>query len=163
MATKTRKSNPIKVDLVNSTITVYKTFYAKACIFGSDEYRLLKKVLNENPGTDWKIEIKQQKKNANRKSYKNLSMERMENYIILKDGENSPNHREFKQVKKASSIHSSPFTAVRKWFTETYEDYNDFKAVLGIAETPELDENGKPNLEIMENKESVQKKGSATK
>lgn len=153
----TRKSNPIIVDLIASTITVSKSFYKKASMYGSDEYHMLKTVLNEQPNADWKIVFKEIKNSTKRKTYKNLTLENMEKYILLKEKEGSPKVAEFRKVIEASDIQPSPFAAIRKWFIENYSGYDDFDT-LGTTEEDKQD--GKADLKIVD---KDTKKGRATK
>lgn len=109
------KTNII-VSIENRTLTVSKTFYKRASIYGTNEYRQLRQATNENQG--FKIEIKSTEK----KTYKDLTFDRMADYIKTQpDCENRM--REFEAVKKIAEAKGSKYPLTKKWFLVTYPEY----------------------------------------
>lgn len=103
---------------------VTKAFAKQARIFGTPEYREWKEFLNENPG--FKMATKTIKKNANKRTYKNLTYANMERF--LKYQENAEDLlKEFNIKKEAASIQQNPYRAVLAWFLKTFPDYDDYK------------------------------------
>ena len=83
--------NKITLNIENRTLNVSKAFYKRASIYGTDEYRQLKKATDENHG--FKVEIKSPEK----KTYKDLTFNRMADYIkTQRDSEDRM--REFEAV-----------------------------------------------------------------
>ena len=69
------KKNAVAVNPIAKTITISKAYYKKACIYGTSEYYEFRTVLSENEGftVDFKV--------IEKKTYKSLTFERMEEYI----------------------------------------------------------------------------------
>ena len=69
------KKNAVAVNPIAKTITISKAYYKKACIYGTSEYYEFRTVLSENEGftVDFKV--------IEKKTYKDLTFERMEEYI----------------------------------------------------------------------------------
>ena len=117
------KKNAI-VTIDDTTAQVTKAFEKQARIFGTDEYKLWKAYRADFPGA--KMVTKTIKKNANKRTYKNLTYGNMERFFqSQKDGDQLL--KEFKQKKAEAAIQSSPYRAVLAWFLEKNPNYDDYK------------------------------------
>ena len=112
----TKKNCAAVVDPINETITITKAYYKKACIFGSAEYYELRQIRAENVG--FAIEFKAIEK----KTYKDLTFERMAEYI-----ETQPNSEKqlivFEAVKHVAEKKGSKYPLTKKWFLKNYPEY----------------------------------------
>ena len=149
MSKTTIKLNPAK-----NTIIVSKTFYNKAITYGTPEYRVLHRVMKENP--DFTIEFK----TSDKKTYNGLDFKCMEEYILTQD--NSQERLvEFRAVMATAKTKRAKYPLTKKWFFATYPEYkentivasekalNDVRAEMAKAETPAL------NLEALKNQGAV--------
>ena len=111
------KSNII-VDAIGNTITVSKSFYKRASVYGSAEYAELRKAMLENPS--FHIEFKSSEK----KTYSGLSLARMEAYIKT---QNNSKERliEFEAIKTTSKARGGKYPMTKKWFFKTYPEYKE--------------------------------------
>ena len=114
----------IRVDVVTEKIYVTAAFRKACANIESDEYTLLQIIKSENP--TFKVEERSIKKNPNKESYRGLTYEYMERYILLHDGENSDVMDEYKELRLIAECHSISFPKIRDWFLETYPDVKNF-------------------------------------
>lgn len=118
------KKNAITLNPINETIGVTKAFYQKACIYGTDEYYLLKQARAEEP--EYTIVFKSSKKN----SYNNLDYKSMEAHInhTFKDDKEALKAAiaEYAEMKEYAKARKSAYPIMKKWFLEKYKDeYNE--------------------------------------
>ena len=73
--------NSLKLDFDRPAIIMDRTFAAKAKDTNSDEYRHLQEVRRDYP--DWKVITRTIKRNPNKETYKGLTYDYMENYILV--------------------------------------------------------------------------------
>ena len=137
------KNTQYEIDFINSKIILTKKFAKAASILNTPEYTALIQIRRENP--DFTIELREIKKKEGKKSYRNLTYERMEDYIITRDGKGSDAHKEFEQVKKLSQIQAGSYGYVKKWFLNKYEA--EFKK----EEEDKQDSSQKPELKLISN------------
>ena len=114
----------IRVDVVKERIYVTAAFRKACANIESDEYTLLQIIKLDNP--TFKVEERSIKKNPNKESYRGLTYEYMERYILLHDGENSDVMDEYKEMRLIAECHSISFPKIRDWFLETYPDVKNF-------------------------------------
>lgn len=76
----------LKVNHQTRTIEMNKTFADKASRFGSDEYNALMLAREQNPGYTTKV-ITRKTTKSDKPSYKGLTYEYMEKYILTHDDE----------------------------------------------------------------------------
>lgn len=106
----------ITMNLTANTLTVSKTFYKKASIFGSAEYYELRQAMIENPS--FKIEFK----TYDKKTYHGLDFDTMTDYI--KSQPNSENQlKVFEAVKRIAKAKNSLYPLTKKWFLNAYPEY----------------------------------------
>ena len=109
----------------NNEAVVTKAFQKQARIFGTDEYKLWREVLKENPGV--KMVTKSIKKNPDKETYKNLTYANMKKYIETQEDAQEL-LAEFEVEKKRASVQTNPYRSVLAWFLQKFENYNEYKA-----------------------------------
>ena len=114
------KNTQYEIDFINSKIILTKKFAKAASILNTPEYTALIQIRRENP--DFTIELREIKKKEGKKSYRNLTYERMEEYIIAREGKDSDALKEFEKVKMLSQVQAGPYAYVKTWFLKKYED-----------------------------------------
>lgn len=129
----------INVNLITETITINKAFYNKSSIYGTDEYKMLKDAIHENP--TFSIIITEVQK----KSYKKLTFKRMEEYILTQDNSEA-NLTEFKAVKEIAKVKGSAYPLTKKWFLAKFPEYklnevseNETVTIIKKSETTKED------------------------
>lgn len=110
-----------EINYNENAIIVSKAFLKEAGVYNSDAYNILKGLRADFP--DFKIEQKEIKKNHHKKTYGKLTYERMEEYILFVEGEDTANLKEFETVKTMATFKASPYAYTKKWFLEKYKDF----------------------------------------
>ena len=111
-----RKNQEIFVDHMNDTIYVSADFIKKAGIPGTYEYETFKIMKNDNPA--YKIERKTV--SSSKKVYKGLTIDRMRDYIALKD---KAAMEDFNHVCAEARVRGHAYPRVKSWFVHKYKDY----------------------------------------
>ena len=110
----------------DTTAQVTKAFEKKACIFGTDEFKLWREYLKIYPKA--KMTTKSIKKNPDRKTNRNLTYQNMEKFLgTLPEAEKLLN--QFEVIKTRSCTQNYPYRFVLEWFEEKvsgYESYGSF-------------------------------------
>ena len=115
----------------DNTAQVTKAFEKKACIFGTDEFKLWREYKAMFPNAV--MTTKSIKKNTNKKTRRNLTFANMAEY--MKTQENSEDLlAEFETMKSRSKIQASPYQYVLSWFEAKFEGYNDLKQFMAQKE-----------------------------
>lgn len=104
---------------------VTKVFAKQARIFGTPEYKLWKEYRKDFP--EAQMVTKTIKKNATKRTYKNLTYANMERFLKSQDNADQL-LKEFKVKKEAAAIQQNPYRAVLAWFLQTFPDYDNYKA-----------------------------------
>ena len=104
---------------------VTKVFAKQARIFGTPEYKLWKEYRKDFP--EAQMVTKTIKKNASKRTYKNLTYANMERFLKSQDNADQL-LKEFKVKKEAAAIQQNPYRAVLAWFLQTFPDYDNYKA-----------------------------------
>lgn len=108
--------NLFSFDFVNNTIIASKTTLKKASVPNSPEYKVLMKMMKQNPA--FTIAEKEIRKSTGKTTYKGLTAAFIQQYIAIQT-----NAAELKeQYEKASEL--GKFPLVRKWFLNTFEGFN---------------------------------------
>lgn len=118
---KLRKESIMKnitVDVMKNTLVVTKAFYKKACVFGSEEFKELHEAMAACPG--YTVEFKMQ--NKARKTYKRLTIARMEEYINTQSNSEA-RAKEFSAVMEVAKAKGSLYPAAKKWFLANYPEF----------------------------------------
>lgn len=115
----------------DNTAQVTKAFEKKACIFGTDEFKMWREYKAMFPKAV--MTTKSIKKNPNKKTRRNLTFANMVEY--MKTQENSEDLlAEFETMKSRSKIQASPYQYVLSWFEAKFEGYNDLKQFMAQKE-----------------------------
>lgn len=112
-----RKSN-VSVNREAKTLTVSKSFYKKASVFGTPECAELAEAEKMFPDFSVVIAI------STKKVYHGLSFERMVDYIITQP--NSVQRlNEMERVMEIAKSKGALYPLTKKWFLHTYPEYKD--------------------------------------
>ena len=113
------------------TAQVTKAFEKKACIYGTDEFKLWREYKKEFPKA--KMQTKSINKNPDQKNRRNMTYPNMEAYI-----KTQPNRdellNEYKTIKERSKIQTSPYQYVLNWFEGKFDGYNDLEQFMAKKE-----------------------------
>ena len=115
----------MKIEVINETTArVSKAFEKNAKIFGTPEYKLWREYLKEFPNAT--MTTKTIKKNADKKTYRNMTYKNME--LFIEAQENSETlKKEFARQRKMSKVQTNPYKAVLAWFCKKFEGFDDYK------------------------------------
>ena len=108
--------NLFAVNFAENTITASKTTLKKASVPHSPEYKALMKLMKQNP--TFTIEEKKIKEATGKKTYEGLNKAFIEKYISIQSNADDLN----KQYAKATEM--GKFPLVRKWFLNTFKNFN---------------------------------------
>ena len=115
----------------DNTAQVTKAFEKKACIFGTEEFKLWREYKAIYP--DAKMVTKTIKKNENQKKRRNRKFENMVEFI-----QTQPNAEElmeeYENVQKRSKVQTSPYQYVLEWFEAKFEGYDDLEQFMNQKE-----------------------------
>ena len=140
------KKNAVAVNPIAKTITISKAYYKKACIYGTSEYDEFRTVLSENEGftVDFKV--------IEKKTYKSLTFERMEEYI-----KTQPNSQKqlitFAAVQRIAEKKGSKYPLTKKWFLNAYPEYKENE--VSANETAELEKQLEAQLDALMDDDTV--------
>ena len=138
------KTSAIRYDFLTNTLYVTKSYLDKAGIFGSPEYKEIKKYRDDN--ANMKIEVV--KRTAPKSDNRPVTVKYadMEHFIkqFPKEQQKSLMER-YNKVKALSKTHRSPYKFVLDWFLDYFPLYNSDAA---------FDENG--NLTTLKTKFDIE-------
>lgn len=117
--------NLFTVDFANNTIIASKTTLKKAGVPNSAEYKALMNLMKQNP--TFQIAEKEIKKAESKKTYGGLTKAFIKEYISIQTSSADLT----KQFEKASEM--GKFPLVRKWFLNTFENFDMDAAKEEIA------------------------------
>lgn len=115
----------------DTTAQVTKAFEKKACIFGTEEFKLWREYKKEFP--EAKMVTKTIKKNEDQKRRRNKTFENMEAYIATQPNAEDLK-KEFETIKQRSQIQKSPYQYVLSWFEAKFDGYNDLDQFMAEKE-----------------------------
>lgn len=92
----------------------------------SPEYNELTQMLAKQPTFSVTTKLINQK--DDKKTYKNLTLSRMEEYISLLSN-SKERLREFEAVKKVAEARGSKYPLTKKWFLTTYPEFKENKII----------------------------------
>ena len=123
--------NTLKIDFDNKTIVMDRTFAARVTDTRSDEYLHLQAVRKDYP--DYRVITRQIKRNPDKKTYRGLTYEYMENYI-LSHGDDATVQKalaEYRELRLIAKCHGKGkgYPVIKQWFLEKYDEIEDFGAV----------------------------------
>ena len=107
-----------------TTAQVSKDFMKKACVFGTEEFKLWREYLTYYPNAvmETKTIKKKQNKNVNNR---NMSYENMAAFIRVQSDAVEV-MAEFKKQIQLSKVQNNPYRAVLAWFMQKYENVNSY-------------------------------------
>ena len=114
--------NSYDIDHVNRILYFGKKFMKLAKQYGTQEYNTFLGLIRDMP--NYKIVIRETKKSETRMSTKGLTREFMERHIRTMKGENSEEYKTFQKQLAYSAGQINPYMYLRKWFLETYPDWD---------------------------------------
>ena len=113
-----KERNTTVVDMLNGKIYITKAFYKKSVNPMNPECAELARLMREHKG--FSIELKE----TNKKTYANLTYEKMEEYIGTQANSEAM-LKEFEEVKKVAKAKNQAYAATKKWFFENYPEYKE--------------------------------------
>ena len=117
----------------DTTAQVTKAFEKKACVFGTEEFKLWREYKEVFPKAQ--MTTKSIKKNPDQKTRRNMTYENMEAFIsTLEEKEADKVMEEFYTIKKRSKIQKSPYQYVLSWFEAKFDGYNDLDQFMNKKE-----------------------------
>ena len=120
--------NTLKLSHAKREIVMDATFARNAENTMSPEYAHLQTVRRDYP--DYTVIRRTIKRNANKESYKGLTYEFMETYILThgKQETRIANLREFNEMRLIAECHSQAFRypVIKSWFLENYPEVKNF-------------------------------------
>ena len=119
----------IIINSKKNTIEITKAFMKAASRFGSEEYNLLRQARNDNPS--FSVTVIKRRPAAD--SFKGLSYEYMERYILAHDnaGETMAEFRSLRGLSeeaKAACAVSLSYGEIKSWFLNKYPSIKQFYA-----------------------------------
>ena len=143
--------NTLKLSHAKREIVMDATFARNAENTMSPEYAHLQQVRKDYPA--YTVVRRTIKRNANKESYKGLTYEYMETYIMShgKPETRIANLREFNEMRLIAECHSKAFRypVIKSWFLEKYPEVKNFgKKVEAVAEEQEEAESQDNVVEI---------------
>ena len=117
------KTANYEINHITETIIITKKFFKAAGILNSPEYKQLMDIRRDNP--TYKVELREIKKKADKKTYRNLTYENMKTFIAAKESneeERTKRLAELETVKELSKVQAGPYAYVKTWFLGLYGD-----------------------------------------
>lgn len=130
-AAATNAALNLKVNHQTRTIEMNKTFADKASRFGSDEYDALMLAREQNPGYTMKV-ITRKTTKSDKPSYKGLTYEYMEKYILAHDDENQKIMNEYLELRAMTDeaedalLESATYQEMKDWFLDKFPAIAEF-------------------------------------
>ena len=113
----------IRVDHLNKNILISAAFAKAAMNILNDEYKTLVEVCTLH--SNYTVVRREIKKNPEKESYRGLTYEYMENYILNHDL-NGDILAYYEELKVRARCHSVRYPHIKKWFLETFPEIDDF-------------------------------------
>jgi len=110
----------------DTTAQVTKAFEKKACIFGTEEFKLWREYKAMFPKAQ--MITKTIKKSETQKKRRNRTYENMEAYIDTLADEAVK--KEFETIKNRSKIQTSPYQYVLDWFEKRFKGYDSMEEFM---------------------------------
>ena len=123
--------NTLKINHENKTIVMDRTFAKFAENTRSDEYAHLQQVRRDYP--DYTVSLRTIKRNSEKETYKGLTYEYMEDYILRHESEENALAiiKEFNELRTISKCHKQGlrYPTIKRWFLEKYPEIVDFAKI----------------------------------
>ena len=135
--------NYFNYDFTKKAIVGTKSAINKANAGNTPEYRELCEKLAEHP--DFTVTIKPIKKNENQRRDRNLTFQKMKDYILTKpNGEMGV--KELEAVMKVAEAKGAKYPLTKKWFLKTHPEYRE--NVIELSEE-EIEKNASSEVEAL--------------
>ena len=115
--------NLMKINKENKTIIVSKEFMMKAGQFGTPEFEKAMEAKRDFPG--FTLVVRTIKRNADKRTYGNLTYERMAQFIEnheTDDEVRAAKLKAFELMKKWARTQKAAYAKVKEWFLNEYKD-----------------------------------------
>ena len=123
--------NTLKINHENKAIVMDRTFAKFAENTRSEEYSHLQQVRRDYP--DYTVTIRTIKRNPEKETYKGLTYEYMEDYILRHESEENALAiiKEFNELRTISKCHKQGlrYPTIKRWFLEKYPEIVDFAKI----------------------------------
>lgn len=121
-------TNTLTINHANRTIIMDRTFAKFATNTMTEEYAHLQQVRRDYP--NYQVVQRHIRTNSNKKTYKGLTYEYMEDYIMT-HGPNETrlaNYKEFNEMRVISECHGKAFRypVINNWFMEKYPEIANY-------------------------------------
>lgn len=120
--------NTLKINHEERKIIMDRTFAKFAENTRSEEYAHLQQVRRDYP--DYAVTTRTIKRNSEKETYKGLTYEYMEEYILRHESEEKQLEviKEFHELRTISKCHKQGlrYPTIKKWFLEKYPEIVDF-------------------------------------
>lgn len=120
--------NTLKIDFANKTIVMDKTFAKRVEDTRSEEYLHLQTVRKDYP--NYAVIARTIKRNPNKETYKGLTYEYMENYILShgNDAEVQEALAEYRSLREIARCHGKGkgYPVIKQWFLNRYNEVEEF-------------------------------------
>lgn len=137
-------TNKLSVDFVKGLIIMDKAFAKLAIDTYTEEYTHLQKIRLDYP--NYKVIVREIKKNPKKETYKGLTYGYMFNYISIHGTEEDA--KELEDMILISECHRQGFRypTIKNWFLEKYPDVKTFWIENKKAQEPEANTTITPNI-----------------
>lgn len=129
--------NTLKIDFENGKIIMDRTFAQMCQNTRSEEYTQLQSVRRDYP--NFAVITRSIKKNPNKESYKGLTYQYMEDYILTHESAETVDAvlNEFAEMRLIAACHSKAFRypTIKKWFLQKYPEITMFGRAIKTEET----------------------------
>ena len=123
--------NTLKINHEERKIIMDRTFAKFAENTRSEEYAHLQQVRRDYP--DYTVTIRTIKRNSEKETYKGLTYEYMEDYILRHESEENALAiiKEFNELRTISKCHKQGlrYPTIKRWFLEKYPEIVDFAKI----------------------------------
>lgn len=138
--------NVLRVDFVKKQIIMDRTFAKNSADTRSEEYAHLQSVRQDYP--TFTVTTRSCKKNENKESYKGLTYEYMEHYIITHESKDTVLEvlDEYNELRLIAECHSKSrrYPVIKRWFLAKYPEIAEF----GLLKIP-CEEAKKPAISVV--------------
>ena len=135
--------NVLKVDFQKKTIIMDRTFAKNCADTRSEEYAHLQRVRADYP--TFTVSTRSCKPNPEKESYKGLTYEYMEHYILTHEGKDTVLEvlDEYNELRLIAECHSKSrrYPVIKRWFLAKYPEIVEFgllKVPMPTAEKPAM-------------------------
>ncbi len=127
--------NVLRINHETREIIMDRAFEKASSIVGSEEYLKLQMAMKDF--STYSVTRRHIKKCATKESYKGLTYEYMENYILTHDNA-AAIMEEYKELRVRAKCHSIRYANIKQWFLQTYPQIDDFSAKSEKQKMPQV-------------------------